>query len=279
MYYTRMNLTQYLTDLCTFAASVFHNWILELTGSVVAWGLAMWAIHRQKPIQKRIALSISALCLFFAFFNAWREQYASAAWRGNRISELAQRVDQLESEVARMTPQAPTAQAPKKNANGNQTVVGSKAQITQQSSGDCSPNTIGNGNTTVCTPISRAMPTAKLEAFASELKSTTGTIRVIPQSSAADVFELQRQICDAANEAHWPNTCSDSRSGTIGPSRVVKGLQCYSDDWTANDAAAFKRAITAGGLACHYNPHQYVVLPGVYFNGTSGVTILIGDPQ
>jgi hypothetical protein len=165
------------------------------------------------------------------------------------------------------------------NASGgnDSTNIGGGSRINQQSSGDCSPNIVGNGNTTNCPPASRVMPEPKLKAFSAALGEVQGHIRVVQQSSAPDTFELVTQICTAADSKQWSYGCPRSRDSHFGRDVVVKGLDCYSDDWNTPEAAAFKTAMTAGGLECHYKPGSYQS-DGIQYGG-AGVTLVVGDPQ
>ena len=119
---------------------------------------------------------------------------------------------------------------------------------------------------------SRVLSPEKLQAFADALgKAPGGVLRVIPAGSGEDIFPLEKQLCGAAHEKGWATGCPTSRNSEIG-SADVEGFECYSRDWTAKDAVAFKEAMKAADLACRYisQPYEMGML------GRGGVTILIG---
>lgn len=266
---------EYLRDLLAFASTVLHKWVFLVTGSIFAAAFTVWTTHKQKPIPRRIGAIVAVVLLFLAFFNTWRQEHASAEWRGKKVVELSAQVAQLQAQL-NATPALPTQQVTQSGSDNNQTTVGPNAQINQQSSGDCSPNNIGNGNTTNCVPRSRAMPDATVGKFSAALAKVHGTLRVVPFSSAIDVSPLTQQMCDAAHQAQWAIACLDPRN--VGRHAAVKGLDCYSEDWTSADAIAFKKAIKAVGLTCsRYEPRAYD-FGNMTFGGTSGVTVVIGDP-
>jgi hypothetical protein len=122
---------------------------------------------------------------------------------------------------------------------------------------------------------SRVLSPEKLQAFADALsKAPGGVLRVIPAGSGEDIFPLEKQLCSAAHEKGWATACPTSRNSEIG-SADVEGFECYSHDWTAKDAVAFKEAMKAADLACRYIPQGY----DLGMLGTGGVTVLIGRHQ
>ena len=193
----------------------------------------------------------------------------------SRVTQLKTQADELQSEL-KARPAVPT-QRVMQSGSGNQTVVGPQSRINQQSSGDCSPNILGSGNTNNCEPKSRVMTDAGLEGFYEALATTNGMLRVVPASSAIDVFPLVRQMCTSADKARWSYACPDSRSSSMGRDVVLKGLECYSENWSESDAVAIKNAMKAAGLTCRYVARAYS-FGGVIFGGTSGVTVVVGDP-
>lgn len=128
-------------------------------------------------------------------------------------------------------------------------------------------------------PPSRVLSTQQLTAFTAALSKVKGTLRVVQASSSDDVFELSGQLCTAAQNAKWANACSKSRNSGMGTEVVAKGLECYSENWGADDAIAFQDAMKAAQLTCIYFPRAYNTGSPVQYFGTRGVTILIGSPS
>lgn len=126
---------------------------------------------------------------------------------------------------------------------------------------------------------SRVLSPEKLKAFTDALgKAPGGILRIIPAGSGEDIFPLEKQLCDAAGQKGWVTACPTSRNSEMG-SADVEGFECYSQDWNAKDALAFKEAMKAADLTCRYIPQRYN-FGGVVLLGTGGVTILIGrHPQ
>jgi hypothetical protein len=127
---------------------------------------------------------------------------------------------------------------------------------------------------------SRVLSPEKLQAFADALSTALGgMLRVVPAGSGEDIFPLARQLCEAAQKKGWGVVCPTSRNSEMGGADV-EGLECYSQDWTAPDAMAFKKAMKAAELSCKYIPHYYDFGGGIELGGTGGVTILVGrHPQ
>jgi Transposase len=92
--------------------------------------------------------------------------------------------------------------------------------------------------------------------------------------SGATVY-APRHRAEWLAEKGWATACSTSRNSDMG-SADVEGFECYSRDWTAKDAVAFKEAMKAANLTCRYIPQGY----DLGMLGTGGVTIFIGrHPQ
>lgn len=268
-----------LHQLTLFLWLILSKWQGYVTGGVLVAILAVVERKTGKPLPWAVFKWIFVVFfLLVSVFMVWRDQYTSAVWRGNRVVELSRELAESNSQIAQLeaTPAVPI-QRVTQSGSGNQTVVGPQSRITQQSSGDCSPNNIGNGNATNCESRSRAMSDATVEQFYAALAETHGTLRVVPASSATDVFPLAQQLCASAVKAQWAYSCPTSRNSSMGPEVILKGLECYSENWNESGAVAFKRAMKIAGLTCRYVPRAYN-FGGVILGGTGGVTVLIGDP-
>jgi hypothetical protein len=286
----RIRLRPMLHQLTLFLWLVLLKWQGYVTGGVLVAILAVAERKTGRQLPWAVFKWIfGVFFLLLSVFLVWRDQYTSAEWRGNRVVELSAELAESASQVAQLKAQVTELQAELKarpamptqrvtqSGSGNQTVVGAQSRINQQSSGDCSPNNIGSGNTTNCEPKSRVMTDAGHEGFYEELATTKGMLRVVPASSATDVFPLGQQMCASASKAKWSLACPDSRNSSMGRDVVAKGLVCYSENWNESGAVAFKKAMKAASLACRYVPKAYD-FGGVTLGGTGGVTVVIGDP-
>jgi hypothetical protein len=179
-------------------------------------------------------------------------------------------------EIGPGSPWKPTTKPPQTPKEDNSGSVG--GGIT---TGPCSNVQVGgkgNTATTNCAPISRVLSESRINKFTKAIGAAKGVLRVVPASSADDVIQLSNQLCDAAIKASWGYSCPTSRNSTMGSDATANGLECYSENWEADDAKAFKSAMAAAQLPCRYIPRAYD-FRGVQILGTSGVTILVGSPS
>jgi hypothetical protein len=69
----------YLSEIWTFVWAVFFNWAGLSTGGVVVASFGLWQLLRKhelpREVSRRIGIGLALLFLFFALFNAWRDQY------------------------------------------------------------------------------------------------------------------------------------------------------------------------------------------------------------
>jgi hypothetical protein len=65
----------YLRDMVLFLWSVLNNWAGYATGGVIVALVWLWSTLRQKPPSRNVGIGLAIFFLFFAFFNAWRDQY------------------------------------------------------------------------------------------------------------------------------------------------------------------------------------------------------------
>jgi hypothetical protein len=160
----------------------------------------------------------------------------------------------------------------------NSTNIGGGSHVEQHSAGPCSPNIVGNGNTTNCTPMTRVLSAESLKAFTDVLGQVRpGMLRVIIQSTATDAFPLGSQICNAAAALpSWGTMCPQSRQPDNPV--LVQGLECYAANWDEADAAAFKSAMAAASLSCAYKTGAFKAGERGGYIGGNGATLVVGDP-
>jgi hypothetical protein len=65
----------YLKQFGEFSWAVLNNWAGYTTGGVVVALIWLWSTLQQVPISRQMGIAVALTFLFFAFFNAWRDQY------------------------------------------------------------------------------------------------------------------------------------------------------------------------------------------------------------
>ena len=65
----------FFPDLGRFLWAVITNWAAYATGGVIVALLWLWSTLRESPVSKKVGIGVALVFLFFAFFNAWRQQY------------------------------------------------------------------------------------------------------------------------------------------------------------------------------------------------------------
>src|SRR6266496_3760418 len=79
---------EWISELGAFLWAVVNNWAGYTTGGVVVALLWLWSTLKQVPISRKVGIVVASIFLFFAVFNAWREQH-------NALVELQKRLDTL----------------------------------------------------------------------------------------------------------------------------------------------------------------------------------------
>jgi hypothetical protein len=64
-----------------FVGAVFRRWMLLVTGGVVSLGGIFWAqlgpVSKSNSIPRWVFWSVAAICLFLAFYLAWRDEHVA----------------------------------------------------------------------------------------------------------------------------------------------------------------------------------------------------------
>jgi hypothetical protein len=66
----------YLKELGEFSWAVINNWAGYATGGLVVALIWLWSTLKQIPISRKLGITLALIFLFFAFFNAWHNQYS-----------------------------------------------------------------------------------------------------------------------------------------------------------------------------------------------------------
>jgi hypothetical protein len=66
---------EYLHEMWLFIWAVVNNWAGYCTGGVIVAFLGLWTTVKQVLLPKKVWLGFTLVFLFFAIFNAWRDQY------------------------------------------------------------------------------------------------------------------------------------------------------------------------------------------------------------
>ncbi|MFZ0084531.1 MAG: hypothetical protein WAK78_04505 [Candidatus Acidiferrales bacterium] len=271
-----------------------HNFWLDL----VCWGFAvivfvrmfwifpLWAARLsrlEKGLMSFIAVSLFVLIFYKPVLTAYeRHETDSVSTPAAKGQDQAGKVPNENAPTnlptAKQIPDAPPPKKPPPQQFMKSVEPRTDAPV---SSGPCSNIQIGgtqNTAATNCLPPSRVLSDDAAQSFALALSaSKRGMLRVVLASSSDDVFPLAEQLCAAAESVNWGTSCPNSRYATMGRDVSVNGLACYSENWDAEDAVAFREAMRITHLQCNYIPRAYS-FGGLQIGGTGGVTILIGSP-
>lgn len=265
--------------LFIFGALLIADWILR----------GEWrGRHAETALQKRVAIySLSALICLGGL----------AGWLIYRLKTVNSSETVKNVQPQHSTPQLPTPVQPmperdksissshepiekhpsaqtKSKPQSSYSVTNPSGSIINQASPNYGKQIINN------VPPSRVRSDEQLAAFEFEFnKVKHGAIRVVFASSADDVFPLSQQICAVALRAKWGTSCPLGRNSQMGREAVADGLQCYSDNWSADDARAFKKAMIAAELECNYHPMAYDFGDGIQIEDPGGVALIIGSPK
>jgi hypothetical protein len=76
----------YINDIGRFLWAVINNWAGYTTGGVLVALLWLWTTFRQIPLSRKIGIGVAVIFLFFAVFNAWRDQ--RKGWEQERAESI-----------------------------------------------------------------------------------------------------------------------------------------------------------------------------------------------
>jgi len=86
-----------LKHIIVYVVAIFAHWLVSW-GAVALMLIAMlekwW-----KPIPKKLFFGIAIVLLIVAMFQAWRDQYTSAEWRGSEIQQLSGVIEGQNSQI------------------------------------------------------------------------------------------------------------------------------------------------------------------------------------
>ena len=266
----------------------FGSWVAAIAILIRMFWISPWSAGFSR-LERGLISFIFVACFVFIFYKpvltAYGKQHADTEGKGTPSGQgQAEKVPPenaptIPPPTVKPIPGVPPPKSlPSRETKTDEPRTSADAHM---SLGPCSRVQIGgagNTATTNCTPQSRVLSEDAVRTFASGLSASKhGMLRVVLASSSDDAFPLAEQLCAAAQSVKWGTTCPNSRYSTMGRDAYVSGLACYSEDWNADDAVAFKDAMQAAHLLCNYIPKAYS-FGGIQFGGTSGVTILIGSP-
>ncbi len=66
---------EYLKDIAVFLWAVINNWAGYTTGGLVVAVVGLWSTVKKITVPRKYGIALALGFLFFAFFNAWRDQY------------------------------------------------------------------------------------------------------------------------------------------------------------------------------------------------------------
>jgi hypothetical protein len=81
----------------TFALGVFQHWIALVTGSIVSLLILIYEKSKDRPVKWKKILFVFFLGLLVSLFFAWQDEYTSAIWRGQDISNLEKQLEDLKN--------------------------------------------------------------------------------------------------------------------------------------------------------------------------------------
>jgi hypothetical protein len=86
------------SDILRFIGQVFGHWV-SAWGGIALMIIAMIEALRDKKVPKRLFFGAAIFCLVIAMFQAWRDEYSSAEWRGYEIVRLSADNTRLQQEA------------------------------------------------------------------------------------------------------------------------------------------------------------------------------------
>jgi len=262
------------------------SWVIGIAVLIWMFWVSRWAA-RLSRLEKGLISFIFVFCFILIFYRPVMTAYTKQRSESAEKQPSKEPIEKTPDDGAPTNPPPtvkpipgvpPPKSLPPRETKTVEPRVSADAHV---SLGPCSNVQIGgagNTATTNCTPQSRVLSEDAVHAFASALSASKhGMLRVVLASSSDDAFPLAEQLCSAAQSVNWGTSCPNSRYTTMGRDVSANGLECYSENWDADDAVAFKDAMRVARLQCNYVQKAYS-LPGIQIGGTGGVTILIGRP-
>ena len=95
------------THLWAFALGIWAHWAPILTGGVFSVIMLIW----NQPLERKYILWVMAGAILVSSFLAWRDQFASAEWRGAEIGRMSAVIDSQEKQLKSAGGQNETLQA------------------------------------------------------------------------------------------------------------------------------------------------------------------------
>lgn len=80
---------EWLKELREFLWAVVTNWAGYATGGIAVAVIGLWSTLHQSPISRKIGIAVALIFLFFALFNAWRQQKHAAKGIQRKLDALS----------------------------------------------------------------------------------------------------------------------------------------------------------------------------------------------
>jgi hypothetical protein len=213
-----------------FLKAVAYQW--WTFGAFVSTVVAIVGIWWNKPfgVSRKWFWRIAFALWFLASYAAWRDEYWSTqGWIGankdkqGKIQEMAKKNDELTDRNGALVSQVGTLQVQLAARQKSVTLQSAPApRVTQQSSGNYSPNTsiIGNQNqvTIDTAPPARKLTDQQVVMLKQYAALCPAKIRIYYQSGDLEGYALAKQIGDALEQVGW--TLSQPINGVMTISQV-----------------------------------------------------------